>query len=107
MPNAGAVGSEDVKMARLQRERDDVARSCRDPAWRHRDQEMAGTLARDMRLVPEPLIGHDAHADIARPDRDLLRSDADPNMLGLHKRLPCHLIERIRRNWERDIGANR
>src|SRR5689334_15004820 len=107
MANAGAVGPEDVEVTRLQRERDDVARPRRDPARCHRDQEVAGAFSRDMRLVAEPLIRHDAHADIARSDRNLLWADADPDSSRLAKCLPRSLIEQLAWNLERDIGADR
>src|ERR1700758_604466 len=107
MADAGAVSAEDMKVPRLQRERDDVAGPCRDPVRRHRDQKMARAFASDMRLITEPLVGYDANAHVTSPDRDLLRPDPDPHAPALLQRLPRGLIEHVARNLEYDVRADR
>src|SRR5258708_6681003 len=110
MANAGPVGPEDMKMTRLQRERNDVARPRRNAARRHRDQHAAATIAGDrqrppktagdMRLTADPLVGTAPSPGTPRPDRDLLRPDTDPHPrrrakrpLGLAVELGCADIE--------------
>src|SRR5215472_7134365 len=95
MTNAGAVSAENVQVTRLYRKLDDVARPRRDPARCNGDQQLAGTFACDVRLIAEPLIGNDAHADTPRSDRDPLRPNANPHARCPRERLLRYTVERV------------
>ncbi len=51
MVNASSIRAENVQVARLQRELNDVSRPRRDPARHHGNQQVSCTFAGDVRLI--------------------------------------------------------